>query len=811
MSHSAFRRLPINYSLSRHNTVESSNEDFRSVIDDLTIENRRLRKKLKKYEQIHCGKLQNDKMFELRVHGLPASKKRKLERTLQDFASSLGDTVDDELPFTYSQNLARRPNRQLAPVHHTSSSSTSNSRPVDSAYASMSTSGGNNSVPQYRKIDQTGNFNPALNNDQHVRSYLQTIARGLRPQHPPVMSEHAKKSLVVKRLEQLFTGSKDNSSKLSQSKQQQEVSQSAAHADRREVEARGHQVEAEGSREAKICQSEDQIPQPRLYYNVDQADDSSSRDTSASGVTPEQRPTRPLDLDPSRAQNPQENIGYIKHLGFSSPNMDLDRTMQGNEGWVYLNLLIGMAQLHILNVTPDLVRSAVRELSTSFELSTDGTQIKWKGGKHGTKLSSDSGETSEHSSAYSYEPGVLPTGQSKSSKLSAENQSGLSGYHQSLHDPSSGSYNHSSDQQRPLLLSQTNPEEPYQYRPLFYHAPRSEDEEVYSYDGNGHSLLSEPMNSRAFDPDSAQLGGITKTASRSRTRNRADPIIFYNRARFYTDLSKDDESMPYNCPLYIKHTNGIVGCEELQSPPNEVFETKGPMSNPLNCDPPTLLDQSDYGDSLGDFIEASQQDGQHSVPIWHLSEFEVSGLGGVVPGDHFVLQVDVRFEMRTNLESTQSQVIASRTIELPPSNLPPPSYAFLAFSSSGSGSDGGELGDDSDQEMDDKAYDDNVNAFVPPRFLNSFSSEAVTDQSPGVDGSDDSSIDLLAHARELEPETVAAREREFDENASHSELEMDLDRAASSVAATAGDRSMVDGESSINKDVAKAMCSGRKG
>jgi hypothetical protein len=34
-------------------------------------------------------------------------------------------------------------------------------------------------------------------------------------------------------------------------------------------------------------------------------------------ASPEQRPTRPLDLNPERAQIPADNIKYLQHLGFS--------------------------------------------------------------------------------------------------------------------------------------------------------------------------------------------------------------------------------------------------------------------------------------------------------------------------------------------------------------------------------------------------------------------------------------------------------------------------------------------------------------
>jgi hypothetical protein len=67
----------------------SSTEDFRGVIDDLTIENKKLKRRLKKYEKLHDAHLKNDKLFEIRVHGLEADKKRELEELLRTFAGNL--------------------------------------------------------------------------------------------------------------------------------------------------------------------------------------------------------------------------------------------------------------------------------------------------------------------------------------------------------------------------------------------------------------------------------------------------------------------------------------------------------------------------------------------------------------------------------------------------------------------------------------------------------------------------------------------------------------------------------------------------
>ena len=817
VSNAVYHGLPPGSSMSRNPVMESSSEDFRSVIDDLTIENRRLRKKLQKYEQLHCDDLQHDKLFEIRVHGLPASKKRKLERTLQDFASSLGDTGDDELP-AFAQKLSRGLNPGLPPVPQASSSSTVNSRPVDSAYVSMSTPGGT-SDPRLQKVDSGRPSGPTPSNDQNVHSYLQTISQRLLPKHPSVMNEQIKRQLVVKRLEQLFTGSRDTSNKHSQSRQQQEVSQSAAKADRRESEAQGQYIKAEGTREAKIHRSDAHAAQGLAGVETS-LDDASSRDPStSSGLTPDQRPTRPLDLDPSRAQNPEENMEYMKHLGFHLPDAEPETRLSHTEGWVYLNLLTSMAQLHTLNVTPDFVRNSVRDISAKFELSADGGRIRWKGGHEGTKLAIDSGGSSEHSSeAYPSELGASrDSRQSRSSKPPTEIPSGISGNAQSSNHPSSGSYNTNFDRQRPLLLGQTSSEDPYQYRPIFYHAV-DEKEESYSFDGRDSPLSPLPMDSTsALNPDGAHHGYVTKSAAKSRIRNGVDPIIFYNRARFYTDLSKDDESMPYNCPLYTKASEGIVGCENITGQEAGRAEGKGIMSHSQGQSPLASLENSASNLSLAGFTDGPANTTRSWSGESEVKSLEVSGLGGVVPGDNFSIRVDVEFDKPSRQSAVKSKVVSSHRTELLPSALPPPSYAFLPLSSGSAGNedDSGEE-EESDEGSDEDVEDGEEDAvhFVRPKFLNAFSPGFSHDDTTNDDQeSDDSSIDLLAHARQIEPEEVAAREREFEENIARDdedEEEMEVDPPASSVVATVGEQSNMDEGTDVTKEHRKSRSIGRK-
>jgi hypothetical protein len=119
---------------------DSTSEEFRGVIDDLTVKNKKLREKLKKYENLHCSHLQEEKLFEVRVHGLPVQRKLELEQLLRGFAASLEEPSD--IP-SFAPNPLPATNRldPLPSLRKPSSFSTSYSKPHDSAYASISASG----------------------------------------------------------------------------------------------------------------------------------------------------------------------------------------------------------------------------------------------------------------------------------------------------------------------------------------------------------------------------------------------------------------------------------------------------------------------------------------------------------------------------------------------------------------------------------------------------------------------------------------------------------------------------------------------
>jgi hypothetical protein len=76
----------------RTNDSERENEELRGIIDDLTLDIKRLKQKLRRYKERDPPRLQGDKLFDVRTYGLPRRRKRQLERILQQFATDISAT-----------------------------------------------------------------------------------------------------------------------------------------------------------------------------------------------------------------------------------------------------------------------------------------------------------------------------------------------------------------------------------------------------------------------------------------------------------------------------------------------------------------------------------------------------------------------------------------------------------------------------------------------------------------------------------------------------------------------------------------------
>ena len=819
----------------------NGSDDYRSVIDDLTIENKKLRAKLRKYEKSSATHLEKDKLFEVKIHALPARKRRELEDTLRSFALSLnGSPETNNTPADLSQEpqndtpslgsgskeafSSGSDSRELlssegSSFKQRSSLATSNSRFVDSAYSSNPTMGhtprSTLNHPHLHGRKESTHVHDVKK--QKMQSFLSNIPEGLLPKKSPAMTDKEKKKIVVRRLEQLFTGKKANMmDENSHSLQQQEVSKSAAKADR---VGGGKPPIVEGVREAHMLSYDIDIGRGGNF--VEDAEDGGPVPRDRSDITaisaissPEQRPTRPLDLDPDRAQIPADNVEYIRHLGLSAPHLSAENSSESaadEDGWIYLNLLIGMAQLHIINVTPDFVRSAVADVSEKFQLSQDGRRIRWTGGSEGTRLSSDSGNSSVHQRSDS---DCVDDFRNKRRKINV-GRSASAPTHAKTPTP-----------------AETALGSDIHYKPLFHHQ-QSSSEESSTNDSNSCFSLRMDWGKKA-------LGSSTKNrlscGSHVKTRGDDGPIVFYNRAQFFTDLSGDQGSMPvpshtvklgkdvdsdYPCAL------GSKPCEKSRSisrTPSGSYLSFRPFKDYSKC--PDLFQTQETRPKTPELLTGIPD---LDLPAWSLEEstfsrnrlldLHATGLGGTQPADHFAITVHTRRTVLDGFEEAQfsrfskpspnlnmflrkvsdfspaapqdidhqhtagsvalkdanleiisssgneppikSQIISTQFCELQPSRLPEPSYYADIVSTEdescfSSPSGISSLRQDAAPRSVPLAFQSDEDWYEPDTYSENGEEERYGE----VD--DQGSIDILAHARGLDPEAIAAQEQEFE-------------------------------------------------
>ncbi|KAI0165428.1 frequency clock protein [Hypoxylon sp. FL1284] len=662
----------------------SSADDYRSVIDDLTVENKRLKEELKKYKQMGPDSLREDKLFEVKVHGLSSRRKRELEAALRDFTTSIDGSSTGASPSRKKLSGKSKNSK------HTSSSSGSNSRPVDSAYASMST-GPSSSVPslpgQAKAARQRSN--------QNIENYLRDIPEGLWPR-ASVMTEKDKKKLVVKRLEHLFTGKMGDPAErvplpLVPEPIVEDVPMDGADdkAVRPGEAAREAQIRPRNSNlQHKENSSRDNgsashsHSHSNSHSNGDQTDLRETANGSGSGSggrhvesaaggnnasphsampAPEQRPTRPRDLDPDRQQVPSENMDYIRHLGLVAPESKKQFSARDvspdAEGWVYLNLLCNLAQLHILNVTPAFIRSAVTEKSTKFQLSPDGRKIRWRGGVEGTKFSSDSGSNSQRIQSSDDTDGSNDQDQRKKQKTQTQ-AAGNDDSTQKLSKVRLG-------------VHDSNSSESFHYKPLFVHHQTSSSDDQPSGGDETGSSYGPPEESNLGMNSRWGQSGVSGVSQRKRRRDGA--IIYYSGAPFCTDLSGDFgegnecedgevwETSPatYDMtssgqptltsqgplslglprPLFSRSTSGSsIPYRPLSSPDKALHHRESSLMDlDDSSDLPELTTSGDTEDDLD--VDLAWSDANQQAPLLNL---EASGLGGVYPDDHFVVVVSTR-------------------------------------------------------------------------------------------------------------------------------------------------------------------------
>ncbi|KAJ4511155.1 hypothetical protein HRR83_007196 [Exophiala dermatitidis] len=751
---------------------DSENDELRGVIDDLTVENKKL-KSLLRTRQCRASPASSDpdRVIEVRTHGLPPEKKRELEELLKTFATGVASESASE-PSGCSTRSVGKPapgngNTNAEPfgankppgLEHTN---------TDSGYASISNSAihstSNAGDPRIQEAENKSR------KDSDIKSYLHDIPDSLFPQNTLSVSESTKMELVVQRLEQLFTGKLAVPGEHSLPVQQQKISRSAAKADRREDLKLNRTSKPEGAREAHVLPPDssinlDSIPQDNGQRGGNpSANETASSDTPGSSLdhpgTPDQRPTRPLDLDIHRAQIAVDNIRYIQHLGFSSPQFGTATNTQ-EQPWMYLNLLMSMAQLHTLNVTPAFIRKAVKAKSTKFELSKDGHKIRWKGDPN-----KPSGHPTEHSPAAITQTNLEEAGDEggRRSARSAATTLNEAAPTSLLDDKASPSVSHALSRREDSTATSSNvavgqpsalssKASSFDYKPIVYRGKK--------HPAKGHkSYLDSSSSSGDVSPDAT---GPPDALGRPSLGNSPDSregfLTIFSNPHFCIDLSGEKLLVSSRTDVH-PYSEAVLGIFEKPRPEEDNLRDASacyfvlPAEEAQPCSPDQCPDLSW---EIPPITSAGEDETQ---PM----ELEASGIGGVRPEDNFAIDVKVE-RTKVHIASPEVtgrrkasgycyRVIETTMLTLQPSRLPPPSYVF--FTSSSSSGEQDYL--DSDSTSRSSSEEESP---APAGLLWKWSSSS-TDQRPGEEYSEDSSLGALEAARARALNTAAAQVEDSD-------------------------------------------------
>lgn len=828
--------LPFRATSGVFGSPDSSSDDYKNVINDLTIENKRLKRRLQKAKHREEVRPDKDRLFEVKIYDLPVGKKRELEEVLRKFAANLDGLPSSQVvhPLATSTHSAR----SLAEAGGKPSSSMASTRVADSGYGSMTALHQASTAMSGQCSARSDNMRTPKSHDQTIRPYLHNIPEGLLPrQQPQSISYQRLQRLVVRKMEQVFRGRGAAAGGHQQSLQQQEVSQSTAQADRSELEAQGRGAGAEGLREARIMDTETEYPMnssntyvaisklPTIAVAGWSADGIDSHDFTASSTFPcaEQRPTRPLDLDPDRAQFPTENLEYFRHLGFlghgkngvATPSADRD-------DYIFLNLLMNIAQLHIVNVTADFVKTAVTEHSRNLELAADGKKIRWRGDQ-GTDCCSSSDAEEEN--------------------FDASNRPQIGEKRQRTRHRHPTTENHAPKR---VALSARTPSE--RTGPMHYSSVEQAriGDDCNASNADRRSEQSLQLGEHEMGESSAWTSTMKANEPVSRQKGSGS-LVFYKKAPFCTDLSADmtKRSCSSNDMQSVSATTHPLGIKPPEQATFRRASSNEYDAQTLNflAKPPSAVEINNVAG--GAIAFPSQQSSPRRVTFAEPDErspFEASGVGGVVTNDHFCFTVTMQRRLASPKAAQPTrqklpvpapfaaalprkpspeyrvveQIMSTSKTDLDPSPLPP---ATMHIFSTGSDVCSGSEAISNDSAFSDSRsgsstsichhYNfDSLATFTRMRYParvalqqrgilpisgdvsssasiepNLSGSEAGSESDDDTDDEDNQSLDFLATAREVDPDAIRAKEREYDAEMAE---RLAVEIPAGSSAATAG-------------------------
>jgi hypothetical protein len=505
-----------------------STEAFRSIVDDLTIEIRTLERKLERHGDIYNHDSGNEKLFELRVFSLKADKKRELEGILHRFVGGLSDRRSVESALNNRGVILPDAKPHGAACSQVSTLDVGSARaPVSVSVHSSpppASDGIHANIPQFDRVKT-----PNIHSDtKHTNECMQPR------ENLAAMTTHAKRKCVVYRLERLLAGQDvlTGPHPPAVQQQQQHTSRRTTRAEHSAIVAWDRQTilsgldkvsvsnkEAEDSVNATAPEKLEALSHEAVGYQMSgKATQRYYAGHPFDSRSEIKRLTSPLSLDLDHSQLVAENIRYIHHLGFPPNDLEIDKPPGEEYEWIYLNILVNMAQLHTLNVTHDFIRKAVAELSGHYIVSKDGHKVRWKSTWSLAK------KRRHHDDSHDHQTDGSAVGKRVYKRLKAANdkdsRTRLRTSWRLKHAPSTWSR----QQGNSKLM----------YTPLFYHGPT--EDVANHFLGERETVDMGIMHWVHGESSVADRHHVVTASKKDRNERGTSRIIFYNNPHFYADL-----------------------------------------------------------------------------------------------------------------------------------------------------------------------------------------------------------------------------------------------------------------------------------
>ncbi|SCZ89526.1 BZ3500_MvSof-1268-A1-R1_Chr9g10442 [Microbotryum saponariae] len=331
----------------------ASNEEFRTIVDDLALENQALKAKLRRYEAARVpATLKRDRLFEIRYfEGLSEEKREDLETFLTRYVQGISQLHDTSTPSPAVASAA-------------TTSTTAEHRPQVLLHSS--------------------------------HSIASTVLPSLPPPKIPDRKFHRSRKSASSERDVLAGPSDFGFEPTSTTGTGAGIKiDSSSDSDRKKRKQKKH-------KKARKHTHADDIEGPSKA--VDAA--TTSGDTGETTPTKEDEPTaiwatrentqRPsVTIDDKSMSTAQAIVNSIEKLfrnSFEARCKGMKGTRSNEEylselleqdflsnGWVYLKLVCTMAMTHRFSVTMPFIESAIRTLSTRLEVSSSGAKVRWKG------------------------------------------------------------------------------------------------------------------------------------------------------------------------------------------------------------------------------------------------------------------------------------------------------------------------------------------------------------------------------------------------------------------------------------------------